>query len=278
MNGTRLGAAIEPFGERYAQLGADLAQDVKQIAVFGKLVQDIPLARKWMAAADARGYAIFGDPAVRLSVEADPPPDGEQTTIAAEVSGATFTAATPPPVEEPAPAAPPAAIAPRVRLEIDSATGRIMVTTGGASGSPDDVVSYGWPLGGHSPLAEMSTKLMTVLASVADRLGTALGDLVSDVNTLEIATYTAANLDDVEYDAQSQRFVSGSVQRRVLTYLRLDGDTVAVIPEPQGEVDRELLAFHSETVQRAAAQRAELIKSMFDAVGGLLGISKSGGG
>ena len=86
----------------------------------------------------------------------------------------------------------------------------------------------------------------------------------------------ADDLDGVEYDTQKHAFVAGDVHRKALTYVRLDGDTVVVIPEAGGQIDSALWATHAETVQRAQAQRTELIKSLLEAVSGLLGAAKSG--
>lgn len=67
MKGMRIGAALEYFNQRYAEIAADLS-----VILADELGYDKPdprvLAEMWISSRDARGYAILGDPAVRLSV------------------------------------------------------------------------------------------------------------------------------------------------------------------------------------------------------------------
>jgi hypothetical protein len=61
LEGHPVGAALEPFRERYAQF-ALLERDLEE----SKGVDPIRLAEVMTAANDARNYGVFGDPAVRL--------------------------------------------------------------------------------------------------------------------------------------------------------------------------------------------------------------------
>ena len=67
LSGYPVGAAMEYFNERYAELATYLSRDLED-ARFGKKIDPLHLSDVWTAHNDARGYAIFGDPAVRLPV------------------------------------------------------------------------------------------------------------------------------------------------------------------------------------------------------------------
>lgn len=63
------GAALEFFGARYAQLGADLSSALAELELADPADADATranLAHRWTAHNDARDYVVAGDPAVRL--------------------------------------------------------------------------------------------------------------------------------------------------------------------------------------------------------------------
>lgn len=66
LDGYPIGAAMEFFNARYAELATSLSGDLAALKV-GKRVDPKGLGTEWAATNDARGYAVLGDPAVRLN-------------------------------------------------------------------------------------------------------------------------------------------------------------------------------------------------------------------
>ena len=63
--GIPLGAAMEAFSQRYAELAADLSAGIDNVK-YGGMPDYLDLAGLWAACNDARSYVILGDPAVSL--------------------------------------------------------------------------------------------------------------------------------------------------------------------------------------------------------------------
>jgi hypothetical protein len=66
MQGMPVGLAVEYFNERYAEMAADLSVQLEELEYAPQAVDAYALASMWTSSNDARGYAVIGDPAVRL--------------------------------------------------------------------------------------------------------------------------------------------------------------------------------------------------------------------
>jgi hypothetical protein len=73
LNGERIGQATDQFNLRWAVLSAELADAQRLRSLDPRQVSEAILANRWVARNDARNYVLFGDPAVRLRVEAIKP-------------------------------------------------------------------------------------------------------------------------------------------------------------------------------------------------------------
>ncbi len=68
MAGEPVGLALKDFNQKYAALSAGLARKLENES-FGVPVPDLELTLAWLERNDAEGYALLGDPAVRLRID-----------------------------------------------------------------------------------------------------------------------------------------------------------------------------------------------------------------
>ncbi len=232
LGGYPIGAAMEWFNERYAELSVVLTNEIEEINEYGKKRDDVKLAGMWTANKDARSYIILGDPAVRLPVaQANEEPTARPVITLSEEQRKKLTN----------PAAPVTAFAESAPSEPQ----------------PDFAVAFG--------LGDQFANLQDSLRSFTKKLADALDKAADDIMTLEVKTYTTGALDKVTMQDETQ------AKLRALTYISFDGDMKVYVPEKSdGGVDLDLWQVHLDVVREAQANRAKFIASMADMAASLL--------
>jgi hypothetical protein len=282
LNGYPVGAALEDFNERYAELSTDLTDQLEQIK-YGRIANDLELSSLWTANNDARGYAIVGDPAVRLCVAGAGADASERQalTTTPTVAGPSAAAATAPTGPAPAtdgaagieagaapsvaPAAPPVA-SPSVPAEA-TVTGPAPSV---APASPAAPVPYGLldPVG----LGEAQARLADAVRQLADRVGQALAQVAGEAATVSVTTYLSDDLGR----AQAGTGGMGVDAPQAVTRIGADGGLEVFLPSEPGQRDPAVWQLHLDMVQRAQAHRAELLRVTIEASGALLAPYKTG--
>lgn len=108
------------------------------------------------------------------------------------------------------------------------------------------------------------------LADVVARIGATLEAVVDGLTTMEVATYVSDNVAGVEF--KDGVFVGAKLRAR--TRMEKDGKTVNLVPEKDGKVDEALWAVHMASVDKAVANRSEMMKLAATAAASLLSAVK----
>jgi len=104
------------------------------------------------------------------------------------------------------------------------------------------------------------------LQEAAQKIGAWLADSFQTVTSVHVSTYVSDSIKDVQY-------VDGvlcGAELRAVTIANLDGNTVVCVPEQDGKVDDALWKIHSDTFDKALANRVELLKTAAAAIASLV--------
>jgi hypothetical protein len=265
LQGDPIGWALEDLNTKYSEIAALLSNELEEAQWTKPNVYR--LTSLWTANKDARGYAILGDPAVRLPVAADGAPTAERPTTEPVAHRATTI---------------PLILVPDPRLAAQRAAAAPASAVGGFTGpipSPDAPAPVG---AGAAPMALDEALAMGIpgVDTIRDNLHRALGQLaarlaafMSDVTTLEVATYVSDRVEDVASEPGTGRF-TGDARQRALTQITFDGHTKICVPTNAGQIDDALWTIHTAMVQQAQANRAAMIKTSADVLASLLHLAK----
>jgi hypothetical protein len=218
-------------------MASDLSRQLEELEYDPDAVDAFTLANMWTSSNDARGYAVLGDPAVRLRLGDGGQVGGEGKTREALTLSSPSRPDSAPlrQAEPPAPA--------------ETAFG-LFGRGDKADKAPDD--------GSVAP---------GVFQSFVGKIVGTLSKVIEDAMTLEVRTYVSSDAGAAAGADRDTLARDGDL--RAFTRIMLDGDTDVIVPERDGTVDTQLWTLHIELVKQAQAHRAEMIKTLLSSISGL---------
>lgn len=249
--GKPIGYAMEHFGIRYGELSAGLVEKLEQLK-YGEEVSELEIANEWTANNDARNYLILGDPAVRVPVA-----DDDEATARPVLDLSSDAAASSSPSQAP------------TRAVVQASGAVEPVADAAEEGVSFGLFSKSQPSGDDGQ-AQPQAGMVDSLRGFVSKLGDKISEALTDMSTLEVSTYVAKEMSGVRVEGGK---VVGA-ELRAYTRVSLDGDTVAVVPERDGEIDQSALALHTAMVEQAQQARAKMLETIIHAATSLVGFTK----
>jgi hypothetical protein len=246
--GHPIGSALEFFNSRYAEISTDLTTEIDETTEDTQ--NEVKLAGLWTANKDARNYMIIGDPAVKLVTADVPSLDSERAKVSELLSDPPVSG---PHGEQPEPA--------------DTVSSQPVPD---AIPTPQGVAPVYVDYGLGDTFRKAGTSISDGLQTMVSKLSEFLGKALDDASTLEVATYVSEDISNL--GNKDDPFTNAKL--RAMTRIKIDGDTMVVVPETDGEVDTDLWKIHLDMLQQAQASRAELVKTAVSAVTGLSNLIK----
>lgn len=243
MSGVPVGAALEYFNSRYAEISTILTAEQDAIKQTNKIPNDLHMASVWISNNDARGYAIIGDPAVRLPVG-----DGQNGETATEIEPVTVITTSSSPAD---------------------AIGR-----SSQPGVPMDATPYGLFRGDDALLRDLPARIANALEEMTTSVSKSIQDMFHDATSIHVETYVSDNLTEVTYDREARR-MAGPARLRAVSHISADSDTFVCIAEDADADDKTMWDVHGEAVRQAQAYRAEMLKAAISTASSFLGSGKT---
>ncbi|MEM9456887.1 MAG: hypothetical protein AAGF11_22100 [Myxococcota bacterium] len=248
LDGHPVGSALDCFGNRYGELSSGLLEKLEGLK-YGEEISEVEIANDWTANNDARNYVVLGDPAVRVPVvdeaQAAPRPGLEFHSRLTDSQQPPTGAQSPPAGAEP----------PSADSTPDGDEGLDYGILDRLAGKSDEA--------GQGGVGES-------LRGFVSKLGQRISDALTDMSTLDVKTYVTTDMSRMTVEDGE---VAGA-DLRAYTRVSLDGDTIACVPERDGEIDTAVLEIHMRMVQQAQQARADLMQTMIQAATGLVGFKK----
>ena len=99
--------------------------------------------------------------------------------------------------------------------------------------------------------------VVPALQRAAEDIGKWLADAFESMTNIHVATYVSDNLAEVKY----QDGTFSGARLRAVTHASLSGNTLVCVPEQDGKIDDALWKIHCDIVDKAMANRVEMLKT-----------------